>query len=140
MYERGDFAMKFVRDIYADVLRLTDMTEGRFCHFYNMAVSELCSEYGERFVLRPFEISHDSDCKEDCKEKHFELRESVKTANDEAINYPEYDGAIVNNILFLDDMGKTINKEMSISQGKSAYQLVWKKLRTVKTAKARPWL
>lgn len=119
--------MKFVRDIYADVLRFTDMTEGRFCHFYNIAVSELCSEYGEKFVL----------CLKDDGGMPID---KVKTVNDEAINYPEYDSAIVNNILFLDDASKTINLEKSISQSKKAYQLVWKKLRTVKAAKARPWL
>lgn len=116
-----------VRDLYNDILRFTDMTEGRFCHFYNMAVSELCSEYGEKFVL----------C---LKDDNGVPLDKVKTVNDEAIAFSEYNGSIVNNILFLDDGSKTINLEKSISQAKKAYQNVWKKLRTVKSAKARPWL
>lgn len=107
------------RDIYNALLRLTDMTEGRFVALYNMTVNELCSEYGERFIL------------------HDESKASIKTLNEDAVNLREYDGAIINNILFLDNNAKTIHKEMSISQARSAYQTVWRKAKDRKTARAR---
>lgn len=110
---------KKARDIYNDLLRLADMTEGRFVALYNMAVGELCAEYGERFILRDMDKS------------------SIKTTNEDALNLREYDGAIINNIIFLDDNTKTIQKEMSISQARSAYQTVWRKMKDRKTARPR---
>ena len=107
------------REIYNALLRLTDMTEGKFVALYNMVVSELCAEYGEKFVLADAE------------------KTSVKTVNDDALNAKEYDGAIINNIIFLDDRTKVTHKEMSISQAKSAYQSVWRKMKDRKTARPR---
>lgn len=120
------------RDLYNDILRLTDMTEGRFVGLYNMTVNELCTTYGEKFVLVPFKVC-------DGDKTNIELHEKIKTVNDEAVHFPEYNGAIINNILFLDDTNKTIHKEKSISLSKSAYHSVWKNAKKVKRAKARPW-
>ena len=110
------------RDIYNELLRLTDMTEGRFITLYNMTISELCTEYGERFVLTDVN------------------KTSVKTVNEDALNLREYDGAIINNIIFLDDNTKTIHKEMSISQSGVAYRRVWRDMKDRKTALPRVYL
>lgn len=115
------------RELYNDILRLTDMTEGRFVGLYNMAVSELCTTYGEKFVL----------C---LKDEGGMPIDKVKTVNDEAIHYPEYNGAIINSILFLDDNQKIINENKSIALAKDAYQKIWKKLKTEKYARPRTWL
>jgi hypothetical protein len=115
------------RELYNDILRLTDMTEGRFVGLYNMAVSELCTTYGEKFVL----------C---LKDEGGMPIDKIKTVNDEAIHYPEYNGAIINGILFLDDSQKIINENKSIALAKDANQKVWKKMKTEKYARPKTWL
>ena len=109
-----------LNDLYATVSRFTDITQGRFIALYNMTVSELLGEYGEKHLL----LSDDR---------------SVKTVSDSSLCFAEYDNAIINNILYLDNENRTINKEMSLSQREAAYRTVWSKNNKRTISRPRNW-
>lgn len=112
-----------MENIYETLLRLTDMTGGRFTALYKLTVSELCSEFGEKYVLKNPDNSIDVSLPAECN-----------------LCFPEYSGAIINNIMYLDNPEKSIFKELSISQRAEAYTSVWRRICKIKPGRPVKWL
>lgn len=109
--------------LYESTLRLAEINGRRFADLYNLTVSELCSQFGEKFVLLDQNAEINAKTPADCKLCH-----------------PEYSSAIVNNIIYLDSPDKTVCKEMSLSERAEAYTAVWRKLCGTRPAKPAYWL
>lgn len=147
-----------MNDIYKDVLRFADISEGRFRSLYSLTLSELCAEFGEEYVIdAQTALDRKSDGKADgksdgrayCKACGKANRKNDGTSdNFNGIGrfdgvctecFPEYRSAVVNNILYLDNTEKSVLKELSISQRADAYASVWRRKFGGKSAKPHAW-
>lgn len=143
-----------MNDIYKDVLRFADISEGRFRSLYSLTLSELCAEFGEEYVIDARtaldgKADGKSDGKAYCKACGKANRKNDGTSDNFNGNgkfgdryaecFPEYRSAVVNNILYLDNTEKSVLKELSISQRADAYASVWRRKFGGKSAKPHAW-
>lgn len=113
--------------LYEAARRREELSQGAFLSLYAASVTELLGAYTGKYVLSPDAPGVDA------------LAEGKPDIYDAPWCFPEYDAAILDNILYLFDPEKRECKEMSISEREKAYLAVWRRLNRRTKAKKRGW-
>lgn len=107
-----------IKDLFERVLMQVEISEQKFCEFFNECVQILITQYGEKFVIG------DGGS-----------REGIKSVQDSSDLFEDYFVCVPNYIFY--KLGSENDYQLFAFNGKNAYLNVWRNCSKGKSVKAR---